>query len=1049
MDGVRATIPYLRPVPMMSPRRLLHTLALAALGCAVAPGAALAQAPVGVVTGRVTDKGTGLPVPSAQVMVAGGSSATLTNADGLYTLRNVPAGAATVRTLRIGYAETRQQTTVVARQTVTLNFEITPVPASLSAVVTTATGNQRRVEVGNAIAQVSASEITAKATITNVGDLLNARAAGVDVFGATQPGAGIRIRIRGTSSMALSNNPIFVIDGIRVDASTGSSTVSVGGTLPSRIGDLNPEEIETLEIVRGPSAATLYGTDAANGVIVITTKRGVAGRPQWTYYTEQSAVQDRNDYPSAYRGWRTGTTSSTNSTVANTVQCFLTQVAAGVCKQDSLTTFNPVKDKETTPFGTAYRYQHGLQVRGGSEAIRYFLMTEVENEDGVTKVPEFEKRYMAAHAITLLPEQANPGATTKFSTRANLNIALSPQADVAVNSGYISQLIRLPRSDDAGTAGIAANIYGGPGLKYNTNTAGDTLWGWREFTPRTVYQATTTQNIERFINSISANWRPRSWIATRANAGLDYISRTDKQICRFQNCPNIGTDRQGFKIDNRTNFFTYTVDGSATANRTLTSTIESKTTAGVQFYRSVFDRNGATGLVLPPGATQVTAAATAQADESTSESRTLGGYVEQNLAFRDRVFVTGALRSDRNSAFGANFKTVFYPKLSVSWVLSDESFFKADWVNQLRLRTAYGASGVQPGTTDAVQYYSATSWTGESGDAPAVVFTALGNRNLKPERSAESELGIDGTFWSSRLITELTYFSKVSTDALISRVLPPSLGTGATARLENLGKVTNSGLEAMMTLEVIKTDGFNWDLNLNGTTTSNKLVSLSGQPNIVVSSTQQHRQGYPLYGWWARGLLSYADKNGNGIIEYNADPNLSELTVSDTAIYHGNALPKYELRMTNGFEFWKRRLRLQALVDYKGGYLIYNNTERIRCASRLNCQSLFTKDASLADQARTVMVREHPAKSTAGFFEPGDFIRLRELSITGDLPERWARRAFSRSVQATFSIRNVAMLWTKYTGLDPEAFGTTGDAPSSFQAFGPPTYAAFRISFGF
>ena len=1028
---------------------MLHILVLATVGWTLAPAVALAQANVGLITGRVTDKGTGLPVPSAQVLVVNGTSAALTNADGQYTLRNVPVGAVTVRSLRIGYAEVRLPVTVVARQTATLNIEMTVVPASLSAVVTTATGNQRRVEVGNSIAQVNAADITQKSPVTNVGDLLNSHAAGVQVFGATQPGAGIRIRIRGTSSLALSNNPIFVIDGIRVDASTGSSTVSVGGTLPSRIGDLNPEEIEKLEIVRGPSAATLYGTDAANGVVVITTKRGVAGRPQWTYYTEQTAVQDRNDYPTAYRGWRTGTTSSTNSTRANTVQCFLSQVASGACVQDSVTTFDVTADKDATPFGTAYRYQHGLQVRGGSDIVRYFLHTEWESEDGVTKVPEFEKRYMAAHAITLLPEQANPGATTKFTTRANLNVALSPQADVAFNTGYISELVRLPRSDDAGTAGIAANIYGGPGLKYNTNAAGDTLWGWREFTPRDIYQATTTQNIERFITSLSANWRPRGWLAVRGNGGLDYINRTDKQLCRFQNCPNIGTDRQGFKIDNRTNFFTYTFDGSATATKTLTSKIESKTSAGVQFYRSLFDRNGATGLVLPPGATQVTAAATAQADESTSESRTLGAYIEENIGIRDRIFVTGAIRSDRNSAFGANFKTVFYPKVSVSWVVSDEPFFKASWVNQLRLRTAYGASGVQPGTTDAVQYYSATAWRGESGDVPGVVFTTLGNRNLKPERSAEGELGIDGTFWNSRIVTEFTYYSKVSTDALISRVLPPSLGTGATSRLENLGKVHNAGLEAMITLDAYKGDRFGWDVSVNGTTTSNRLVSLSGMPSIVVSSTQQHREGYPLYGWWSRKLLSYADKNGNGIIEYNADPNISEISVSDTAMYHGNALPKYEVQLTNGFEFWNRRLRLQALIDYKGGYLIYNNTDRIRCASRLNCESLIDKNASLYTQARNVMVREHPSRSVAGYFEDGDFIRFRELSLTADLPERWAKMARSRSIQATASIRNVGMLWTKYTGVDPEAFGTTGDAPSSFQAFGPPTYFAFRFTLGF
>ncbi len=1034
----------------MNYRQVLYCLA--SLGWAVAaPGLLCAQGTQGTITGRVTEVGTNQPVPSAQVMVLGSPAAALTNAEGQFTIRGVVAGNVTVRTLRIGYAESRQQATVLAGQTITVNFSINQVPASLSAVVTTATGDQRRVEVGNAIAQVSAADLTKTLAITSVGDLLGNRAAGVAVFGATQPGAGVRIRIRGTSSMSLSNNPIYFIDGIRVEGTTGSSTVSVGGTLPSRVGDLNPEEIENIEIVRGPSAATLYGTDAANGVIVITTKKGVAGKPQWTYYTEQTAVRDFNDYPTAYTGWRTGTTSSTRTTTsnANAAFCTLSQVSSGICVQDSVTTFDMTSDKDATPFGTGYRYQHGLQVRGGSDVVRYFLHAEVENEDGVTKVPEFEKRYMAARALSLSARQQNPGGVGKITTRANLNIALSPQADLAISAGYISQEIKLPRSDDSGTPGIAANIFGGPGMKYNTNAAGDTLYGWREFTPRSIYQAETTQGIERFITSMSANWRPYAWIALRGNAGVDFIGRTDKQLCRFSQCPSI-TDKLGFKEDNRTNFFTYTVDGSATATRTLSATVESKTTAGVQFYRNTFDRNGVTGLNLPPGAVQVTAASTIQGDENTSESRTLGAYIEEGIAWRDRVFVTGAVRSDRNSAFGANFKTVFYPKLSVSWVLSDEEFFpKLSWVNQIRVRTASGAAGVQPGTTDAVPYYSASTFRGESGDVPAVVYTTLGNRNLKPERSTETEFGIDGTFWDNRIVSEFTYYSKLSTDALVSRILPPSLGTGATARLENVGKVKNAGLEAYVRADLVKRDNFGWDVTLNGSVNENKLVSLNGLPNIVISSTLQHREGYPLNGWWSRQLRSFKDKNGDGLITYNADTTLSEISVTDTNVFIGNPLPKYEFVMTQGVEFWKRRLRVAAQLDYKGSFKIYNNTERIRCASRNNCQALFDKNASLADKARVIMVREHPSRSTGEFIEDGDFIRFRELSLNANLPSEWARYFRAKSVTATAAIRNLGVVWTKYSGLDPEAFGTTGDAPSSFQAFGPPTYFTFRFTFGF
>jgi TonB-linked SusC/RagA family outer membrane protein len=1032
----------------MSIRTSVKSFVQRAIAFAALPAFAWAQ---GTITGKVTDKASGQPIPAAQIAVLGASGGTQTNAEGVFVLRGVTAGAVTVRTLRIGYAEARSTATVVNGQSVNVDFQLNAVPTALSPVVTTATGDQRRIEVGNAIAQVSVTDIIASKPIASLGDLLTARAPGVTVFGGTQPGAGTRIRIRGTSSLSLSNNPIYIIDGVRVEGTTGSSTVSVGGTLPSRVNDLNPEEYESIEIVRGPSAATLYGTDAANGVIVITTKKGVAGRPQWTYYTEQTGVKDRNDYPTAYTAWRNGGTTATRTTSSNgnAVFCMLSGLAAGTCAQDSVTSFDMTSDKDATPFGTGYRFQHGLQVRGGSDIARYFLHGEFESEDGVTTVPEFEKRYMAAKARSLTGAQQNPGGVKKITTRANLNFSLSPQADVAISTGYISQDIALPRSDDSGTPGIAANIYGGPGFKYNTNAAGDTLYGWREFTPRDIYQAETTQQIERFISSLSGNWRPLANFAFRVNAGVDFIGRTDKQLCRFAQCPSI-TDKLGFKIDNRSNFFTYTLDGSGTHTRQLTSSLESKTTAGVQFYRSILDRNGATGLTLPPGATQVTAAATAAADEATSESRTLGAYVEQTFSHRDKLFVTAAVRSDRNSAFGADFKTVFYPKVSTSWVLSEEEFFpKPSWIDQIRLRAAFGASGVQPGTTDAVPFFSATAFRGESGDVPAVVYTTLGNRKLKPERSTEYELGFDGTFLTNRLVTEITYYNKLSSDALVSRILPPSLGTGATARLENVGQVRNTGIEGLITYQVIKNDRFGWDVSVNGTTTKNKLVSLSGLPNIVVSSTLQHREGYPLNGWWSRGLLSYTDKNNNGIITYNADANLSEITVSDTNVYLGNPLPTRELAMTNGFEFWRSRLRVSAQLDYKGGFKVYNNTERIRCLSRNNCQALFDKNAPLFEQARLIMGREHPSRSVGGYIEDGDFLRFRELSLNAMLPDSWVRATRARTATATFAVRNVGMLWTKYTGMDPEAFGTTGDAPSSFQAFGPPTYYTFRLSFGF
>ena len=1016
---------------------------VAAAFVALASGA---QAQQGTITGRVTDATSSEPIASAQVMLVGTAVGVGTNSEGQYTIRNVRPGTVELRALRVGYAELKQTVTVAPSQTVTVDFSMSPAPVALAPIVTTATGEQRRVELGNAVAQIDAEDIVNTKPVSNVGDLLNARAAGVAVYGGVQTGAGIRIRIRGTSSLSLANNPIYVIDGIRMEGTTGSSSISVGGTTASRIGDLNPEEIESIEIVKGPSAATLYGTDAANGVIVITTKKGVPGRTQWTYYTEQTAITDRNDYPTAYRGWRTGTTSTTNSTPSNTVQCFLTQVASAACQQDSVTSFNLHEDDETTPYGIGYRQQHGLQLSGGSDRIRFFVHGEWETEDGVTKLPEFDERYLAARGFSLREEQRDPNWMRRITARANLSFAPRDNLDVSVHSGYISQDLRLPHSDDSGTAGIAANTYGGPGFKYNLNSAGDTLYGWREFTPRDVYEAVTTQAIERLIGSVSTNWRPRDWLALRSNFGLDYINRWETQLCRFSECA-LADDRLGFKEDNRSNFYIYTLDAAATATRQLSEVIESQTTAGLQVARNLFHRNGAFGDELAPGAETVNAGEVKEADEASTESRTFGAFIEQRFAFRDRLFVTGAIRSDRNSAFGADFETVFYPKFSLSWLVSEEAFFPTSGVvNQLRFRTAYGASGVQPGTTDAVQYYSnaRTRIVGESGDAVGVAFSALGNPALKPERSTEFEIGFDGSFFNNRFTTEVTYYHKSSRDALVERTLPPSGGTGTTVRFENLGEVLNTGWEALLDAQLLDADRLGWSVTITGSTNKNELVSLGGVPPIITSSTIRQVEGYPLNGWWSRRLESFADADGDGVIT------LSEITVSPDIEFHGYSSPRREAAFTNTFSFLARRLHLAAMLDYRGGHLVYNNTERIRCASRNNCSGLINPNASLFDQARTVMVREHSSRSVAGFFEKGDFLRFRELALTFSPPEDWAARLFrGRSITATAAVRNLGILWTEYGGVDPEAFGTTGDSPSSFQAFGPPTYFTFRLTLGF
>lgn len=992
--------------------------------------ASVAGAQQAVVSGRVTEAESERPVQDARIVIIGTALGTVTDAEGRYVLRNVPAGENQLQVRRIGLQVRSRTVTVPVFGPVTADFVLERSVAQLEEVVTTATGDQRRRAVGNVIEKIDAAGIAREAPVKNIGEMLTARVPGVSVLPGIMTGTGSRVRIRGTNSLSLSNNPIYLIDGVRLEAATGSSSIGIGGSNPSRLNDLNPDEIESIEVVKGPSAATLYGTDAANGVIVIKTKRGRAGPTRWNFWMEQGAITDRNTYPTAYTSFGTLTSGS------KTNFCWNSRIASGFCTVDSLTSYNLFADPYTTPIGTGYRRQYGVQTSGGTEAVRYLVSGDWEGEDGIYEIPQFDINRLNREGVAIRDEWMNPNALTRASGRGNLDVRLSDAADVAVSTAYIQSYQRLPQTDNNVT-GLNSSAYGGPGYR-NLNSSGDSLFGYRAFTPGDIFQHTVSQEINRFIGGVNGNWRPTTWLTTRGNAGLDFTHRLDSQLCRFQNCSDFATRRLGFKEDNRTQFYQYTVDLNGTGTFRLTPSLVSRTSLGTQYFRSIFDRNGAFGQQLPPGATQITAAAVQFADETTSESRTLGFYVEQAFDWRDRVYTTFALRADDNSAFGADFGAVYYPKAGISWVVSEGG----RWLDQLRLRAAIGASGNQPGTTDAVRFFGSTSVVEDGADIPAVVFTALGNPDLKPERTQEVEVGADLTTFSNRLNLALTYYNKRSQDALIERILPPSGGIGSTVRFENIGEVRNSGFEMLLNARLIDRPSFGWDLTLNGSTNSNELVSLGGVPPIVDATTQQ-REGYPLNGFWQRPIESFSDANGDGIIT------ASEVVVGTEAVFLGYSSPRREIVLNSGMDFLNRRLRLNMLVDHKGGHKVRNGTERIRCDNRLNCRGLMDPTAPLWEQARVVAMKEATTRTEAGFTEDGDFIRFRELSLTAYAPESWARRLLkASSASATFAARNLGII-TDYTGIDPESNYASGDLQTDFQTAPPPSYFTFRINLGY
>jgi TonB-linked SusC/RagA family outer membrane protein len=1022
-------------------RSAASALARAALLLIATASAAAAQ---GTITGRVTAVGSGEPIQEARVVIVGTSAITTTNPDGRYTLRNAPSGAAEVRVTRVGFAEMKKATTVVSGQSVTLDFPLTAVVVKLTEIVTTATGDTRRIELGNSISQVNAADLTKSNPISSVSDLLTARAPGVQVLPNTMTGGGSRVRIRGTNSLSLSNDPIYIIDGIRMSSANGSSAISTGGTTLSRVGDINPQDIENIEIVKGPSAATLYGTDAANGVIVITTKRGRAGSTRYNMFVENGVITDHNTYPTAYTMFGTTTTGTKR-------QCFLNELATGICTQDSLLSYNLWADPDVTPLGTGQRQQYGLSASGGAEAVTYFVSGDYEKELGVYTIPTFDRRRLDSLGVDTRQEWIRPNALEKQNFRLNLTSAFSPKLDLQSSAGFIHLNQRLPQVDN-NTTGLGSSAYGGPGYKNNgLGSNGLPKNGYRAFTPGDIFQETVNQQINRFIGSFNANYRPYSWMANRANVGLDYTSRTDSDLCRRGNCSDFGTSRLGFATNARANIRNFTADLASSATFNPTPTINSKTTVGAQYVNSMQDQNAASASNLTAGGSTVSAGAVPGVSESTTLQKTVGLFVEEAVAIRDRLFLTAALRTDQNSAFGTSFQNVTYPKLSASYIVSDEAFFpKVPGLSQLRLRATYGAAGTQPGPNDATRYYASTTANVDRADLPAVVISGVGNANLKPERASEFEGGFDAKLLDSRVNLEVTYYSKLTKDALISRVLPPSAGV-ATSRFENLGSVKNAGLEGLINAQIVNSRAFGWDATFAASSNDNKLVDLGSVPPIIGTLISQ-KAGYPLNGYWQRPIKSYADLNGDGIISYVpgcAAAKNCEVVVGDTAEFRGTSIPKYEMTLNNGFDLFNRAVRITTLFDYKGGFLGDNDTDRIRCQSRLNCREESDKSAPLFLQARAVALRDDPSRTQDGFIEDGSFVRFRELSVTYAAPTNIATRVFrADAASLSFAARNLHV-WTKYTGVDPEASYGSGNVQNDFQTAAPPTYFTLRLNLTF
>ncbi|PYP44472.1 MAG: hypothetical protein DMD50_14255 [Gemmatimonadetes bacterium] len=1002
----------------MNAFRIRPLLGIAAANLLLAAFAAgPVQAQRGSVTGQVTDKSNREAVTGASVLVVGTNLQGRTNREGRYTITNVPAGQYQVQVRLIGYATATNPVSVSAGQAATADFALTPAAVPLDVVIVSATGQEQlKRESGSNVGTIDASKIAQEATPVNAADLLNSRVPGVEVMqsGGTT-GTGSRIRIRGATSLSLRNEPIIVVDGVRVDnvPNADGGLGASGGQAPSRLNDLNPEDWESVEVVKGPSAAALYGTDAANGVIQIRTKQGRPGPTKWTAFSEAGTLNDHADWPTNYFA---------HDDVGNA--CFLPNIAfaatlppADRCNvaQVKVDSFNPLK--QNSPFRTGVRQHYGLAASGGNEITTFYVSGDFQRERGIFQSNDL----------------------SKTSLRANLRNQVSRLMDLSISTAYVSSDLALPQNDNNSFGILPSGLLGSSD---STNNGG---YGF--LTPQQAQAVRAGQRIERFTGGLNLNFRPWSFLTMLGTVGYDVTNQGDT----FENPPNVNPfDTDGSAFQYGAQIRAYTANLATTASFRLSSVATLNSTVGVQFNKNVFEQVRAAGRKIVTGAGGVGAVVIPSAGDSIAPQVTLGGYVEEQLGIRDRLYFTGAVRADKNSAFGTNFGNIIYPKLSASWVISEEPFFpRMGWLSSLRLRAAWGRAGRAPGTLDAQPFSVPASIAADGSDLPGVIIGGVGNPSLKPERTREIETGFDADFAHQRLHLEATYYDKDSRDALVAVPIAGSVGQGAKGtipitRLDNLGRVSNKGIELLVTAQLVNRPNVSWSVTASAWGNKNRVLATDSSNTPIIfglgGATQRHQVGYPAGGYWGTSY-TFRDLNGDGLL----DP-FTEITLDTADTFQGSSVPTRGASFSTEVNFL-RHFRLYGLLDGRWGNKLDNSTEQFRCLFS-TCHGLNLPNTSLADQAAADAGAFFGLET--GFFENAGFLKLRELSLTYTAPESWAARIGARSLNFSLTGRNL-VTWTKYRGVDPEVSqsGQLNFSVADFLSQPPVRYFIGRINVTF
>ncbi len=981
----------------------------AALLLAMALTPAAAQQ-TGRIQGTVVAAGTQRPVSGARVSIPGSNLGTVTNPAGQYELLNLSPGSYGVRVQIIGYSPLTQTAMVQGGMTATLNFTLIESAITLEEVVVTGTAAEvRKKEIGNSTESIAPREVQL-APLMNSQDVLVGRAPGVTVMeGSGQPGAGGTVKIRGVNTVSQSIQPLIYVDGVRIVQDIHSVGGNGGRTGVNPLQDINVDDIDHVEVIKGAAATTLYGTEASGGVLQIFTKQGSAGAPAWNVevsgggtFAPRLGIDDPTQFYMAC-----GDTSVMYgiSQSAQTILGHAFALGDRIYFQDATCPASGRWQKFGPSASTA------LSVRGGNERITYYVSGNYNNSDGYLQT----------------------GNSKEGGFRGNFTFSPATPLKLMLNTAYQRRDTRWV-ADGNNAAGFLLNVGRGPAGNFRGGKGDECKQSFVDttkvcFTNVHVFDAENLSKSDHFTTGFTVNYDPVENLVNRFSVGWDFTDMSDN-VTRpfgFFTLPT-GSFRKGDSRRTR-----LSLDYAGSLNSRFGSSITSSFSWGGQLFRdNSFYTAVTTTTFAGPGEPTLNSGASVTGLADRRFAGTNAGFlVQELLGLQDRLFITAGLRVDGNSAFGSNFGLQPYPKLSLSWVLSDYGFFpKSAAFETFKLRGAIGQAGKAPGAFDKLRTWTAVRDGSDAGFAPSNV----GNADVGPERTTETEVGFDAGLLSGHLGIEFTAFRAKTADALVPVNLPASEGWLAD-KIQNVGDLQNEGLEASVNLAIITTRDVDWRVRTSGSLLRSKVLNLG--PGSVED---------PLAHMIYTGLNSYM-KVGEPAPAYygqwqilNPDDYADPVIFKDSLAKIGPVFPTSQLSIGSTLALMDR-VTVDGLWEFQGGMYAQNYTghQSARRGAWWAClpfQEAYLKGGDISGYTARERARCSPNTRSDWYdigwwTEKADFWKLRSISLTYKLPGGLLPWAKTSSI--TVAGRNLFTV-TDYTGTDPEsndtedAQGTGSDA---------------------